>query len=103
MRVILATGLFAIGVELPRNYMAQHVRGLLILVVPTMSIGWGVVAGRLCIILIYGLAQTIRTIPVGIMKTIFPNLDFISCLAIAACLTPTDPIICATIVGSSDV
>ncbi|KAJ7268613.1 Sodium/hydrogen exchanger family-domain-containing protein [Mycena rebaudengoi] len=79
MRVILATGLFAIGVELPRNYMAQHVRGLLILVVPTMSIGWGVVA--------------------GIMKTIFPNLDFISCLAIAACLTPTDPIICATIVG----
>ncbi|KAJ6468349.1 Sodium/hydrogen exchanger family-domain-containing protein [Mycena sanguinolenta] len=79
MRVILATGLFAIGVELPGSYMAKHVRGLLILVVPTMAFGWVVVA--------------------AIMHGLFPDLAFISCLAIAACLTPTDPIICATIVG----
>ncbi|KAF8207055.1 Cation/H+ exchanger [Mycena galopus ATCC 62051] len=78
MRVILATGLFAIGVE-ARSYMAKHVRGLLVLVVPTMAIGWVVVA--------------------AIMHGLFPNLAYISCLAIAACLTPTDPIICATIVG----
>ncbi|KAF7332714.1 Na-H-Exchanger domain-containing protein [Mycena kentingensis (nom. inval.)] len=79
MRVILATGLFAIGVELPGAYMKRHAKGLLVLVVPTMAFGWVVVAGML--------------------HGIFPALSFISCLAIAACLTPTDPIICATIVG----
>ncbi|KAJ7454316.1 Sodium/hydrogen exchanger [Mycena galericulata] len=79
MRVILATGLFAIGVELPGSYMAKHAKGLLILVVPTMAFGWVIVA--------------------AMMHGLFPNLVYISCLAIAACLTPTDPIICATIVG----
>ncbi|KAJ7753933.1 Sodium/hydrogen exchanger family-domain-containing protein [Mycena maculata] len=79
MRVILATGLFAIGVELPGSYMAKHAKGLLILVVPTMAFGWVIVA--------------------AILHGLFPNLVYISCLAIAACLTPTDPIICATIVG----
>ncbi|KAJ7164359.1 Sodium/hydrogen exchanger family-domain-containing protein [Mycena filopes] len=79
MRVILATGLFAIGVELPGSYMAKHVKGLVILVVPTMAFGWVIVA--------------------GIMHGLFRNLGYISCLVIAACLTPTDPIICATIVG----
>jgi NhaP-type Na+/H+ or K+/H+ antiporter len=34
------------------------------------------------------------------MHGLFPDLVFVSCLAIAACLTPTDPIICATIVGA---
>ncbi|KAF8904558.1 Sodium/hydrogen exchanger family-domain-containing protein [Mucidula mucida] len=79
MRVVLAMGLFAIGVELPKSYMAKHVRGLLVLVVPTMAIGWVIVA--------------------GILKALFGELNFVSCLAIAACLTPTDPIICAAIVG----
>ncbi|KAJ7190577.1 Cation/H+ exchanger, partial [Mycena pura] len=79
MRVILATGLFAIGVELPGSYMAQHAKGLLVLVVPTMAFGWVVIA--------------------GIMHGLFPHLAYISCLAITACLTPTDPIISATIVG----
>lgn len=45
MRVVLAVGLFAIGVELPGPYMMEHVRGLLVLVVPTMAIGWFIVAG----------------------------------------------------------
>jgi len=79
MRIVLATGLFAIGVELPQNYMAKHVKGLLVMVVPTMAFGWVIVA--------------------GITRALFPDLTFISCLAIAACLTPTDPIICAAIVG----
>ncbi|KAJ7647998.1 Sodium/hydrogen exchanger family-domain-containing protein [Roridomyces roridus] len=79
MRIVLATGLFAIGVELPGSYMKKHARSLLVLVVPTMAFGWVVVA--------------------AFLHLIFPKLVFISCLAIAACLTPTDPIICATIVG----
>ena len=45
MRVVLATGLFAIGVELPKSYMAHHAKSLLAMVVPTMAIGWVIVAG----------------------------------------------------------
>ncbi|KIY51078.1 hypothetical protein FISHEDRAFT_71372 [Fistulina hepatica ATCC 64428] len=79
MRVVLATGLFAIGVELPQSYMTRHAKGLLVLVVPTMAIGWVVVA--------------------AIMYGLFPQLSYVSCLGIAACLTPTDPIVSAAIVG----
>lgn len=81
MRVVLATGLFAIGVELPKSYMAKHAKSLLAMVIPTMAIGWVIVA--------------------GLLRALFPKFDFISCLAIAACLTPTDPIICAAIVGGN--
>jgi NhaP-type Na+/H+ or K+/H+ antiporter len=50
MRVVLATGLFAIGVELPKTYMAKHAKGLAAMVVPTMGIGWVIVAGIYIII-----------------------------------------------------
>lgn len=80
MRVVLAIGLFAIGVELPESYMLRHVRGLIALVVPTMAIGWFIVA--------------------SFMLLLFPSLSFVSCLVIAACLTPTDPVISAAIVGN---
>ena len=46
MRIVLATGLFAIGVELPKSYMARHAKSLLAMVIPTMAIGWIIVAGR---------------------------------------------------------
>jgi NhaP-type Na+/H+ or K+/H+ antiporter len=45
MRIVLTIGLFAIGVELPKSYMAYHAKSLLTLVVPTMAIGWAIVAG----------------------------------------------------------
>lgn len=104
MRVVLATGLFAIGVELPQSYMAQHAKGLVVMVVPTMAFGWIIVAGTsrlhchdsiltLLLILIFYL--------LAIVHALFPNLSFISSLVVAACLTPTDPIICAAIVGTS--
>lgn len=76
---LLISGLFAIGVELPKNYMWRHVKGLSVVIIPTMAIGWFVVSGLL----------------VGL----FPDLSFVSALCIAACLTPTDPIISAAIVG----
>ncbi|KAG6891232.1 hypothetical protein C0995_008484 [Termitomyces sp. Mi166 len=76
-RIVLATGLFAIGVELPKSYMVKHGKSLLVMVVPTMAI--------------------VHTS--GVLFGLFPRLNFHSCLAIAACLTPTDPIICAAIVG----
>ncbi|TFK82825.1 hypothetical protein K466DRAFT_285684 [Polyporus arcularius HHB13444] len=79
MRITLATGLFTIGVELPHSYLAEHARGLIVMVVPTMAFGWVTVA-----------CATYLT---------FVRLDFVSSLVIAACLTPTDPIISAAIVG----
>ncbi|PFH48596.1 hypothetical protein AMATHDRAFT_5627 [Amanita thiersii Skay4041] len=78
-RVVLAIGVFAIGVELPKAYMAKHWKSLFFLLVPVMTWGWFVSAG-----LIYGL---------------IPGLNFLSSLAVAACLTPTDPILAAAVVG----
>ncbi|KZP23388.1 hypothetical protein FIBSPDRAFT_461868 [Athelia psychrophila] len=78
-RVVLAIGVFAIGVELPKAYMARHWKSLLFLLVPVMTWGWFVSAG-----LIFALV---------------PGLNFLSSLAVAACLTPTDPILAAAVVG----
>ncbi|KAK2463768.1 hypothetical protein APHAL10511_004206 [Amanita phalloides] len=78
-RVVLAIGVFAIGVELPKAYMARHWKSLFFLLVPVMTWGWFVSAG-----LIYAL---------------IPGLNFLSSLAVAACLTPTDPILAAAVVG----
>jgi NhaP-type Na+/H+ or K+/H+ antiporter len=47
MRIVLGIGLFAIGIEqLPNTYMAGHAKSLLIMVVPTMTFGWLVSAGK---------------------------------------------------------
>ncbi|KAF9564192.1 Sodium/hydrogen exchanger, partial [Agrocybe pediades] len=78
-RVVLAIGVFAIGVELPKAYMRKHWKSLAFLLIPVMTWGWFVSAG-----LIYALV---------------PGLNFLSSLAIAACLTPTDPILAAAVVG----
>lgn len=99
MRVVLAVGLFAIGAELPKSYMTTHVRSLLVLVVPTMAIGWIVVAG------VYAL-PSLRTVFLyiflpGFMLLLFPSLNLISCLVVAACLTPTDPVVSAAIISES--
>ncbi|KEP47892.1 Na+/H+ antiporter Nha1 [Rhizoctonia solani 123E] len=78
-RVVLAIGVFAIGVELPKQYMLKHWKSIFMLLVPVMTYGWFVSAA-----LIYAL---------------IPNLNFLSSLVIAACLTPTDPILAAAVVG----
>ncbi|KAG5650386.1 hypothetical protein H0H81_012398 [Sphagnurus paluster] len=44
-RIVLVTGLFAIGVELPKSYMAKHGKSLILMIVPTMVIGWAIVSG----------------------------------------------------------
>ena len=95
MRIVLATGLFAIGVELPKSYLADHAKGLLVMVVPTMAFGWIIVAG----VSLVTLFVASLSLPSAIIFVLFVPINFISALAIAACLTPTDPIICAAIVG----
>ena len=44
MRVVLAVGVFTIGIELPRAYLWDHAWGLLVLVVPTITFGWMITA-----------------------------------------------------------
>ncbi|KAF5318279.1 hypothetical protein D9758_018587, partial [Tetrapyrgos nigripes] len=78
-RVVLAIGVFAIGVELPKAYMKRHWKSLFFLLAPVMTWGWFVSAG-----FIYAL---------------IPGLNFLSALCVAACLTPTDPILAAAVVG----
>lgn len=74
-----ASGVFAIGVELPNAYVGRHWKSLAFLLVPVMVFGWFV-----CSALIYAF---------------IPRLDYLSTLAVAACLTPTDPILAAAVVG----
>ncbi|KAF9240279.1 Sodium/hydrogen exchanger family-domain-containing protein [Melanogaster broomeanus] len=78
-RVVLAIGVFAIGVELPKAYVARHWKSLFFLLVPVMTWGWFVSA--------------------GFIYAFIPGLNFLSSLAVAACLTPTDPILAAAVVG----
>ncbi|KZV63910.1 hypothetical protein PENSPDRAFT_656941 [Peniophora sp. CONT] len=78
-RVVLAIGVFAIGVELPKQYMKHHWQSLAMLLGPIMTWGWFVSAA-----FIYAL---------------IPDLSFLASLTIAACLTPTDPILAAAVIG----
>ena len=123
MRIVLATGLFAIGVELPKAYLAEHARSLLIMVrndglinsvyiSSTNGIVWKY---RLCLwwhldglllrvnishYFLKGIGVFLRWhFYTGLICALFPSLSFISSLAIAACLTPTDPILAAAIIG----
>ncbi|EJC98839.1 uncharacterized protein FOMMEDRAFT_23244 [Fomitiporia mediterranea MF3/22] len=78
-RVVLAIGVFAIGVELPKAYMARHWKSIFYLLIPVMTFGWLVCA--------------------GLIFALIPGLSFLSSLAVSACLTPTDPILAAAVVG----
>ncbi|KAJ7022579.1 Sodium/hydrogen exchanger family-domain-containing protein [Mycena alexandri] len=78
-RVVLAIGVFAIGVELPKAYMRRHWKSLFFLLGPVMIWGWFVSA--------------------ALIFALIPGLNFLSSLAVAACLTPTDPILAAAVVG----
>ena len=74
-----SSGVFAIGVELPNAYVGRHWKSLAFLLIPVMVFGWFVSSA-----LIYAF---------------IPGLDYLNSLAIAACLTPTDPILAAAVVG----
>ncbi|KAK7022027.1 hypothetical protein VNI00_017060 [Paramarasmius palmivorus] len=78
-RVVLAVGVFAIGVELPKAYMARHWKSLFFLLGPVMTWGWFVSA--------------------AFIFALVPGLNFLSSLVVAACLTPTDPILAQAVVG----
>lgn len=78
-RIVLALGVFAIGVELPKQYMKRHWKSIFMLLIPIMAFGWAISAA-----FIYAL---------------IPDLTYISSLTISATLTPTDPILAAAVIG----
>ncbi|KAL1310559.1 hypothetical protein AAFC00_000838 [Neodothiora populina] len=79
-RVILGIQVFTIGVELPKFYAARHWRSVGMLLGPVMVFGWLISAAF--IVLIF------RT-------------SFTTSLIIAACLTPTDPVLSSSILSNS--
>ncbi|OQO10372.1 hypothetical protein B0A51_17312 [Rachicladosporium sp. CCFEE 5018] len=79
-RVIVGIQVFAVGVELPKFYMARHWRSVAMLLGPVMIFGW-----LICALFVY-----------LIFKTNVPTA-----LTIAACLTPTDPVLAASILSHS--
>ncbi|GAA97135.1 uncharacterized protein L969DRAFT_16972 [Mixia osmundae IAM 14324] len=78
-RVVIALSVFAVGVELPKSYVLRHWRSLAFLLGPVMLFGW----------LISG----------GLVTALIPGFGFLHSLVIAACVTPTDPILAASVVG----
>ncbi|KAL1393120.1 Sodium/hydrogen exchanger family-domain-containing protein [Phyllosticta capitalensis] len=79
-RIILGIQVFAVGIELPAHYLAGHWKNVLMMLGPVMTFGWLVCAG-----LIYG----------------FLRINFATSLVIAACLTPTDPVLAASVLSNS--
>lgn len=79
-RVILGLQVFTVGIELPERYASRHWSSVLYMLGPVMTIGWLV-----CAVLV-----------LLIFKTTIPTA-----LTIAACLTPTDPVLAASILSNS--
>lgn len=79
-RMVVGVQVFAIAIELPPRYMKIHLRSVGMLLGPVMAFGWIVSA-----LIIYLVLQT----------------SFTTALIVAACLTPTDPVLAASVVGES--
>ncbi|KAF2994173.1 hypothetical protein E8E13_001486 [Curvularia kusanoi] len=79
-RIVVGVQCFAVGLELPNGYLRKKWKALLVLLGPVMSFGW--LMGAMFIALIF-------------------DTDFASALTIAACLTPTDPVLAASVLSNS--
>lgn len=79
-RVVVGVQVFASGIELPAKYIKTHRRGVALLLGPNMVAGW-----LICTAIIYFV--------LGL------NLKY--CLIVAACLTPTDPVLSASVLGEA--
>jgi NhaP-type Na+/H+ or K+/H+ antiporter len=79
-RVIVGIQCFAVGLELPDGYFGKKWRALLVLLGPVMTLGWLICAGFIALI----------------FKT-----DVATALTISACLTPTDPVLAASVLSNS--
>lgn len=79
-RVIVGIQVFAVGVELPEYWMGKNWRSLAMMLGPVMTAGW-----LICAVFVMLIFQT----------------SFATALVVAACLTPTDPVLAASILSNS--
>jgi sodium/hydrogen antiporter len=79
-RIIIGVQVFTAGIELPAKYIKNHWRGVALLLGPNMVFGWLVCAAIVHFLL---------------------GLSFKSSLIVAACLTPTDPVLSASVLGEA--
>ncbi|KAF9911916.1 hypothetical protein EC991_001822 [Linnemannia zychae] len=77
-RIVIAVQVMAAGVSLPRSYVLKEKLSLFMMIVPLMCLMFGTSA-----LLVWAL---------------IPNLSFIESMAIAACVTPTDPVLSNSVV-----
>jgi NhaP-type Na+/H+ or K+/H+ antiporter len=71
---------FAAGIDLPAGYIKRHWKGLAVLLGPNMIAGWVISA-----LIVYWVLDTSAT----------------TAIIIAACLTPTDPVLSASVLGEA--
>jgi NhaP-type Na+/H+ or K+/H+ antiporter len=79
-RLIVGIQCFAVGLELPQGYFGQKWRALLVLLGPVMISGWLICAGFIMLIF---------------------KVDIATAFTISACLTPTDPVLAASVLSNS--
>jgi NhaP-type Na+/H+ or K+/H+ antiporter len=79
-RIIVGVQVFAVGVELPKKYVSLHKKSLTILLLPNMALGWIISAAIIYLVL---------------------GTSLSTALIIAACLTPTDPVLSASVLGEA--
>ncbi|KAK4504165.1 hypothetical protein PRZ48_005081 [Zasmidium cellare] len=79
-RVIVGIQVFAVGVELPKFYAGRHWRSVAMMLGPVMFFGW-VICALFCWFIF--------------------KVDVPTAMVISACLTPTDPVLAASILSNS--
>ncbi|KAJ9636624.1 hypothetical protein H2204_005224 [Knufia peltigerae] len=79
-RVVTGVQCFAVGVQLPAGYVKRHWKSIGLLLGPNMVAGW-----------------VVATIAIRLILQTTWNTAFIT----AACLTPTDPVLSASVIGEA--
>ncbi|KAF9365505.1 hypothetical protein BGX34_009748 [Mortierella sp. NVP85] len=77
-RIVIAVQVMAAGVSLPRSYMVQEKRSMFMMIVPLMICMWITSS--------------------SLIWALIPDLDFIEAMILAACVTPTDPVLSNSVV-----
>ncbi|EME85938.1 uncharacterized protein MYCFIDRAFT_81904 [Pseudocercospora fijiensis CIRAD86] len=79
-RIVLVVQCFAVGVELPKAYMERHWRSVTFLLIPVMTFGWLMTS-------------------LFVWALFYQHLSWLESLALAACVTATDPVLASSVVG----
>jgi NhaP-type Na+/H+ or K+/H+ antiporter len=72
-RIVIGIQVMFAGIDLPAAYLRRQWRSLFMLLIPVMTVAWFISAGFILLFV--------------------PSLTFLEALCIAACVTPTDPIL----------